>query len=179
MAAIPQTLARYARAASDGVTGVATALLTNDAISILSDEAGRLWSRLFVNGAAVSNANPLPVYVASSSTPLTWSNPSALAATGVIKASAGELFILYGFCVYTTAKGYFQVFNKTTAPSAGNVPIESIPVTPATSLQDSTFSLGPLPAKDYATGISWGFSSTAATFTAIAGSNIWVNFGYL
>ncbi len=28
---------------------------------VASDEFGRLWTRLFVNGAAVSNANPLPV----------------------------------------------------------------------------------------------------------------------
>lgn len=176
--ALAQNMATWARAAATGITSVVS-VAVNEGISILSDEYGRLWTRIFVNGAALSTTNPLPVFVTSSSSPLTWVNASAMAASGVIKNAAGELFICYGFSTYTTAKGYFQIFNKASAPAGADVPVESIPVGVATTLQDSAFALGPLPAKDYSLGISWGFSSTPATYTAIAGNNIWVDFGIL
>lgn len=58
------------KASSDGSTGLET-VSNAQQIDKASDEQGRRWVRLFVNGAPVSTANPLSVVVTTNSAPLT------------------------------------------------------------------------------------------------------------
>ena len=60
MAGIPGDYSgKAAKASADGIAGL-VAVVDGQPQFLASDELGRLWNRLFVNGAAVSTANPLP-----------------------------------------------------------------------------------------------------------------------
>ena len=55
----PDWTGRVTRASADGIAGL-VAVVDGQPQFLASDEVGRLWNRLFVNGAAVSTTNPLP-----------------------------------------------------------------------------------------------------------------------
>ncbi len=85
---------------------------------------------------------------------------AAAEASSVIKASAGNLFGAY-MVNTNVAVRYFQVFNSTTVPAEGTVPVLVFPVQPG-----STFSFDTGKFSNYfTTGISVCNSSTLATKT--------------
>lgn len=89
------------------------------------------------------------------------------------KASAGTLFTA-SISSLDTNLIYFQVFNKASGPSGGDTPIFSFPVGAATATAPNYLKIGPDTFTGlgyaFATGISWGISSTNATYTATADS---------
>lgn len=119
-------------------------------------------------GTPVSSSAALPVtYTLGANAAATRVNSTAFESGKVLKSSAGTLVTLQG---YTTASSlqYLQIFDSTTVPSNGAVPIWFIPV-----VANSYFSLDvPLTGVPFTTGISVSNSSTISTKTA-GGSNIW------
>lgn len=100
--------------------------------------------------------------------------------SGVIKSSPGQLYAIEAIVSEAeNAFNYLQFFNRTTAPAAGNTPVYSFrmytPAAATTGLPDrlildkSFFCHG---GKYFSTGISWGLSSTAATYTAVLGATV-------
>lgn len=103
---------------------------------------------------------------------LTFDDSAALEASSVSKASAGNLYIVTGWN-NNAAVRYFHVYNSTTVPADGTVPIICIPVAAG-----GTFSISYQPfGKPFTTGMSWANSTTAATKT-VGGADFWVNLGY-
>ena len=124
------------------------------AVPFLTDAYGRL---------SVATQGPTPTGVTRSL------GTNAL----VVKNSAGSLIELWGFSI--SSDGYVQVFNKTSAPVNGDVPVEVFPVKAG-----QVFSFSPGAPLAFATGISVGFSSTLATATIpITGANLCVTAVYL
>ena len=84
------------------------------------------------------------------------------------KSTSGNLF---GFSVTNenAAKRYFQLFNKSTQPSGGDTPIYSFPLPAGSGTVPSITTIGEnffgLSGKNFSSGISWGVSTTNATFT--------------
>lgn len=100
-------------------------------------------------------------------------NSMGAAVSGVIKASSGNLHILGAINLGATIR-YLQLFDRTTVPTAGLVPLKCYPVYPGggfTPLDSAWFGIS---AKGkglfFATGISWGMSTTALTYTAATSS---------
>lgn len=129
----------------------------------------------------ISSGTPQPVSLAAGTNAVgtvtvktNTTNPGQYNALGTsagtfIKASAGSL---YGIsCVnLNVSTRYLQLFNKTTAPVANDVPIESHAVYGNGGelvLGQDYFSINGL---DFATGISWGISTTPLLFTAAMAS---------
>lgn len=87
-------------------------------------------------------------------------NTTALAASGIVKASAG---VLHSISVTNTSLSaqYFQLFDSATLPANGTVPIFSV------LLQAGGFGFfdWPVYGKAFAAGIVWCNSSTHATKT--------------
>ena len=93
---------------------------------------------------------------ASSSFAITPGSSSALEASHVLKASAGNLYSLY--VATTTASGWLLTFNATSAPADGAVtPVEAIQI-PAASA--AAISFDGSPPDYYSTGIVAVFSTT-------------------
>jgi len=89
----------------------------------------------------------------------------AVAASGSVIATPAFLYSLSCFNNHATAVRYIQIFNRTTAPSVGDTPVFSFPI-PAQQgfvLEESFFTNN---GYFFNTGIAWGISSTAATYTA-------------
>lgn len=84
---------------------------------------------------------------------------TALEASKVLKASAGNLVSINGYNAKTSSQ-WIQVFNSATVPANGAVPVITFLV-PASSNWSFTF---PVP-MGFTTGISTSNSSTAATKT--------------
>lgn len=86
-------------------------------------------------------------------------------ASRVVKASAGKVYA-YSCMNLNSSIRYFQLFNRATALAGGETPIESWPVLPTGGLLivDPLF-VGEFGA-NYGVGITWGFSTTARTYTA-------------
>lgn len=83
--------------------------------------------------------------------------------SAVVKASAGQIGSLY--CRNTTASNrWIQLFNATSAPPSG-VPILSFLVPPGSAILIERTFLGD-DGTNFATGITWGLSTTETTFTA-------------
>lgn len=83
----------------------------------------------------------------------------------LIKNSPGALFSVMANHINAT-ETYFQLFDKASAPATADVPILSIPLAQYEKLkltQQDLLDLGLI----FFTGISGGFSSTKATFTAL------------
>lgn len=98
---------------------------------------------------------------------------TALAASLVVKASAGRLLQLTGVNTKTSAQ-YIQVFNATSAPADGTAPI-LLAYVPAGG--NFSFDFGAI-GRYFSTGITVTNSSTAATKT-IGSSDCWFNAEYL
>ena len=90
------------------------------------------------------------------------------------KNSAGNVYSVTA-CNLNAAIRYLQIHNRTTAPSNPNVPAISIPM-----VQNEKIVLGEdffgTTGVYFDTGIAWGFSTTAATFTAATTTD---HFGFL
>ncbi|HEX9503619.1 MAG TPA: hypothetical protein VF974_04845 [Patescibacteria group bacterium] len=86
---------------------------------------------------------------------------TALEASHVIKAAAGNLYGIFGYSNRVSSQ-FIQVFNSATVPADTAVPIITFTV-PASS--NFSLDLGQLPIQ-FGTGISVSNSSTAATKTA-------------
>jgi hypothetical protein len=94
---------------------------------------------------------------------------TTLAASGVIKASAGTLYGVSG--INNSANDqYLQIFNSATVPADATVP-RLVLFIPAKS--NFSFDLG-MYGFAFATGISWSNSSTLATKT-IGSADVWLN----
>ncbi len=101
-------------------------------------------------------------------TPLRYGSLAA-ATSGVIKSSSGTLLGIA--CTNQSGLiGYIQLFNRTTVPTNGTVPLRSYPVyggggqTQIDGTMWGGWQSGTgLP---FSVGIAWGFSTTALTYTA-------------
>jgi len=129
------------------------AVAAGDRVNLSADEHGRL----LVQGGALSQFDP-----------------GAEATNGVIKASAGLLYRLYGYKTNVAAE-YIQLHNLAAAPGAGAVPVVSMLV-PTTTWFSIDYMLSP---RVFSTGITWALSSTGPTHTAVAGTTVWANAEYL
>jgi hypothetical protein len=100
------------------------------------------------------------------------------AASKVVKNSAGRVFSLH--CVNLNAAiRYFQLFDSATAPSGGATPLEAWPVALSGGLLTlDVTALGSL-GVGFATGITWGFSTTALTYTAGSATDAIVTVRYV
>ena len=94
---------------------------------------------------------------------------TALAASGIIKASAGTLYGLAGIND-SASDQYLQIFDSVTVPADTTVP-DLVLFIPAKS--NFSFDLG-IYGYALATGISWSNSSTLATKT-IGSDDVWLN----
>lgn len=102
--------------------------------------------------------------------------------THATKGSAGVVYNIYVSNINTILV-YFQLHNKTTAPSSGNVPIYSIPVPAGTSTVPTSVRLDAsffgVNGHAFGTGISWGISSANGTFTdagTAADYNVYIHY---
>lgn len=111
------------------------------------------------SGAATGYSNVLSATGAVSGASIV-STTGAVEASRVIKASAGTLMSLVGYNAKTSAQ-FIQIFNSTTVPANGTVPIYVFTV-PASS----NFSIDvPVTGMPFTTGIAVSNSSTLATKT--------------
>jgi hypothetical protein len=91
------------------------------------------------------------------------------ATAGNLKATAGNVFSV----VVTNANAavrYLQLHNKASTPVNPDVPVLSIPIPAGTAAVPSILTLGAetfsMSGVNLATGVSWGISTTLATYTA-------------
>ncbi len=132
----------------------------NDGLAPLCDRHGHLYVVQAVPGGAALAA-------------ASYYDSGVLEGTGIILAAAGALVVVYGFN-NTGAVAYFQTFDQAGALAGGEVPVGvNLPVQPGGMF---SVTLGPY-GRDYANGIVFGFSSTPATYTAVAAAG-WVNAQY-
>lgn len=89
---------------------------------------------------------------------------ASFAAAGVAVKSSAGILRYFQFINNSGSAGNIQMFNGTTQPSAGAVPLISTPIASAAAATFSTFE-GGFP---FSTGIYIVMSSTLATYTAIA-----------
>ena len=158
---------------SDGTNNISISTVVGDAASLTANRVRASAVLMSSNGASVdmvrsgitSDAgaatgylNTLPATGAVSGALLTSS--SAYEASRVIKASAGTLISLIGYNSLTSSQ-FIQIFNSTTVPANGAVPIYTFTVPGS-----SNFSLDvPITGVPFSTGISVCNSSSAATKT--------------
>lgn len=122
------------------------------------------------NTAFSVNANQVPS--SSSANAPTRVSSSALEASHVIKASAGNLYTVTGYNSRTSSQ-FIQVFNSTTVPADTTVPIYTFIVA-----AQSNFSLDfGLLGENFSTGIAISNSSTVATKT-IGSADCWFTVRY-
>lgn len=85
-------------------------------------------------------------------------------ATGVLKTSPGYLT---SFKAHNRNSGtrWLQLFDSTTAPSGGATPLDQweVPASGIAVIGEDYFTKDGM---QFKTGIAWGFSTTAGTFTA-------------
>ena len=100
-----------------------------------------------------------------------WYQLAALAASGVIKSAPGALWQVFGTNSGAAAL-WFQVFDAAAGPVAGNVPLlrAYVPAGGTFSLTLTDAADPSPPGRPFATGIAWGVSTTADTYTAAAGA---------
>jgi hypothetical protein len=132
------------------------------------------------NGQGVElqvNANSeLRVTLANSSAALTRYTAMASSAGANVKASAAQLFSLSCTNLNTSVR-YFQVFNSTASPSG--TPLLSFPVYGGGGLLILDQMYFGLNGRALSTGLSWGISTAAATYTAATAADTIVEISYL
>lgn len=97
-----------------------------------------------------------PAPSSSSTVAISPGSSSALEASHILKASAGNLYSLY--VTTTSVSGYLMTFNATSAPADGAVtPVECIPVASGSAV---SISFAGAPPDHYSTGIVAVFSTT-------------------
>lgn len=126
---------------------------------LLCDANGRLIVCLNVpNGPVVNGPSQI-----------SWVDSAAYAGTGVIKASPGTLYQLV-FQNDTVAASWVHIFDKASAPITNDVP--KFILKPSTGVSASfVLPLG----RAFTNGISWGLSSSGATFNAVGSPLGWFN----
>lgn len=87
-----------------------------------------------------------------------------VSAGGNIKNSAGQLFGIVATNA-NAATRFIQIFNKATGPILNDVPVLSYPVYPNYGTLMIDANLWGYNGLGFATGISWGYSSSWLTFT--------------
>lgn len=94
---------------------------------------------------------------------------TAVSATGLIKASPGRILALRYDSTAVLLSQFFQIFNKAAIPVLGDVPVFNFLTNRLAALPINLFRdfFGPSGASG-SIGLSWGLSSTPATFTAAA-----------
>lgn len=124
--------------------------------------------------AVDQNTGRVLVDVISAPSPTSTGTPSldvsfGTLVTHITKASAGNVFSIAASNA-NAALRFFQIFNRSTALAGGETPIYSIPLpagsatAPSVLVFDNTFFTEA--GHNFATGITWGFSTTVATYTA-------------
>lgn len=141
----------------------------NTAFSVNAVQSGT-WNIATVTAVtAITNALPagtnilgynLSAATSSSTNTPTRISSSALEASHVIKASAGNLYTITGYNSKTSSQ-FIQVFNSTTVPADTTVPIYTFTVPPSSNFSLDFGTLG----EAFSTGIAISNSSTAATKT--------------
>lgn len=97
-------------------------------------------------------------------------NPQGFETGSVSKAGPGRLYFAFGYNAGQSVRS-FQVFNSSSFPTNGARPIIDVPLQPG-----SQFSLDLTPFGDYfSTGITWMFSTTSGSLTAVTSNDAWVN----
>jgi len=86
-----------------------------------------------------------------------------------IKASPGHLYSVYAETT-NASKRYLQIFNSTTPPTAGNVPVLSFLIPAGASCDYGTSHFGPN-GQSFTVGMSYGVSSTPLTYTAASSAS--------
>lgn len=143
-------------------TSAPTAIAGGSTGPLLVDANGRLVVTLNVpNGPVINGAGQM-----------LWSDSSAYAGTGVIKASAATLYQLV-FQNDTVAGSWVQFFDKASIPVLNDVPKFTLKAS-STGSGAIVFPMG----RPFLLGLSWGISSTGPTFTAAGSPLGWVNAQY-
>lgn len=87
-----------------------------------------------------------------------------------IKATPGNVFSFVATNLNTNTR-YIQLFDRSTSPTLGTVPLVVYPVFGSNLLIIDTQIWG-LAGIGFGTGISWGYSTTPLTYTAGSGSDV-------
>jgi hypothetical protein len=103
----------------------------------------------------------------------------ATASSGFLKAAAGNLY-MFQVTNFGTAKKYFHLFDQVAAPNNGATPARVFPVAAGDNSQDGFLLIGQSDIGGegiiFSTGIAWGISTTATTFTAATASETILGF---
>lgn len=135
--------------------------------TLLVDDAGRMWSRLHSGTNPISPTNPLPVDIIGDISNPVWVDPEALKETAVAVAVPTKLLGL--FVTNTVATPYFvHIFDSITPLVGAEVP-DVIGHLPASGSYSLAFP------RVMAVGITWGISTTPATYTAVGSDDFWTN----
>lgn len=140
----------------------------------LQVSAGRLWSSATIDSALPAGTNNIgTVEVTSKATgPNTNATTTAYAASLVVKASAGTLYMVTGYNSRTTAQ-FIQLFDSTTLPADGTAPIVLFRVP-----EESNFSLDlGMYGRAFSTGIVICNSTTGPTKT-LGSADCWFDVQY-
>ena len=125
-----------------------------------------------INTASVAATGLLTaIEVATEAIPATNASTTALAASLVVKASAGRLRGLSG---YSTTAQFLQIHNTATLPADGQVPVVVIPIE-----ANKPFSIDfGKDGRSFSTGITVCVSTTGPTKT-IGSANTWIDAQYI
>ena len=127
---------------------------------LLVDKYGRLVMVAVGPGSAVSSgAN-------------TWRDAGAYANSGVVKASAGTLYLLFGPSG-SASKRWLQIFDLAAVPANGVAPIFEVPVSPG-----AVANLDLPRGRSFVNGICWAGSTTSGTLTVATDTPFWINAEY-
>lgn len=94
-----------------------------------------------------------------------------------IKATAGNVFSFVATNLSANTR-YIQLFDRATTPTTGTVPLVVYPVFGFNLLIIDTQIWG-LAGLSFASGISWGFSTTPLTYTAATSTDVMFEIRYL
>lgn len=99
---------------------------------------------------------------------VSYSASTAAAGTGVLLAAAGKLWSITATNISTNDR-WFQLFDKATAPGAGNTPIIQFACAPGATVNMNWPSGIPV-----SNGLSWGSSTSPTAYAASGTSDFWV-----